>query len=422
MTLSDDENEDIQTTRSEFERMMRRSRIKLDNFLRMYQVNKYPARILKAKENYLLERIETHTEENQELVFQFLENKFINDEDWNKADSMLEGFMAKVSDYMAAYLTKIHDIGSQVQSSVSVNLPDNNFNSILEPQQSAYSSDTQAAEQAEQVSLENELKADIMRQYEARTGPIIPDPNVSVKAELMVDMDRDNRKLSHEREELTPSYEDADAGKQNTAMNHVAALGNLKINFDKKFGNARKEIEDTKRKLGEEINSLIHKLANNENTANIGYSGLHESFMHYSNQVGSSKTLFTCFVDSLKIFKKFGLPGLPTPIITYNNLKFFNTDKEIHGKEESLADAQYHCVNSEVRLNNCCCSGHCVLAHFEGTKKSGAMYESLAVQMSAARVIELPVHEDDDDPVPLVRPIPVGPHAEVLAVLTALET
>ena len=73
-------------------------------------------------------------------------------------------------------------------------------------------------------------------------------------------------------------------------------------------------------------------------------------------------------------------------------------------------------------MNNCCCSGHCALAHFEGAKRSGAMYESLAVQMSAAPVVELPVDEDDDDPAPLVRPVPVGPHDEVLAVLTALET
>ena len=97
-------------------------------------------------------------------------------------------------------------------------------------------------------------------------------------------------------------------------------------------------------------------------------------------------------------------------------------DEETHGKVEPLASAQYNCINTEVRLNNCCCSGHCALAHFEGAKRSGTMYESLAVQMSAAPVIELNVDEDYDDPAPLVRPVPVGPCDEVLAVLTALET
>ena len=97
-------------------------------------------------------------------------------------------------------------------------------------------------------------------------------------------------------------------------------------------------------------------------------------------------------------------------------------DEETHGKVEPLASAQYNCINTEVRLNNCCCSGHCALAHFEGAKRSGTTYESLAVQMSAAPVIELNVDEDYDDPAPLVRPVPVGPRDEVLAVLTALET
>merc|ERR1711988_1821559 len=70
------------------------------------------------------------------------------------------------------------------------------------------------------------------------------------------DMDRDNRKLSHEREELARAYKDANDGKQK-ALDRVAALekelGKLKTDFEKKFGGAREEFEVAKRKLVEEI-------------------------------------------------------------------------------------------------------------------------------------------------------------------------
>merc|ERR1712045_884221 len=88
----------------------------------------------------------------------------------------------------------------------------------------------------------------------------------------MADMDRDNRKLSHEREELARAYKDADAGKQK-AMDRVAALekelSKLKADFEKKFGGAREEFEVAKRKLVEEINSLTRKLADNENKLRV---------------------------------------------------------------------------------------------------------------------------------------------------------
>merc|ERR1719480_461902 len=88
----------------------------------------------------------------------------------------------------------------------------------------------------------------------------------------MADMDRDNRKLSHEREELARAYKDADAGKQK-ALDRVAALekelGKLKTDFEKKFGGAREEFEVAKRKLVEEINLLTRKLADNENKLRV---------------------------------------------------------------------------------------------------------------------------------------------------------
>merc|ERR1712110_966292 len=77
----------------------------------------------------------------------------------------------------------------------------------------------------------------------------------------MADMDRDNRKLSHEREELARAYKDADAGKQK-ALDRVAALekelAKLKTDFEKKFGGAREEVEveQIKKKMAITITEL----------------------------------------------------------------------------------------------------------------------------------------------------------------------
>merc|ERR1719472_314026 len=100
----------------------------------------------------------------------------------------------------------------------------------------------------------------------------------SMKMELdalkkrFAELDRDNRKLSHEREELARAYKDTDAGKLK-ALDRVAALekelGKLKTDFEKKFGGAREEFEVAKRKLVEEINLLTRKLADNENKLRV---------------------------------------------------------------------------------------------------------------------------------------------------------
>merc|ERR1719244_409187 len=72
----------------------------------------------------------------------------------------------------------------------------------------------------------------------------------------MADMDRENRKLAHEREELARAYKDADAGKQK-ALDRVAILekelSKMKAEFEKKFGGAREEFEAMKKKLVEGI-------------------------------------------------------------------------------------------------------------------------------------------------------------------------
>merc|ERR1719481_42520 len=91
------------------------------------------------------------------------------------------------------------------------------------------------------------------------------------------DMDRDNRKLAHEREELARAYKDADAGKQK-ALDRVALLekelAKMKTEFEKKFGGARDEFETMKKKLVEEINVLTRKLTDSENRLKVEVEGI----------------------------------------------------------------------------------------------------------------------------------------------------
>merc|ERR1719270_3093135 len=111
-----------------------------------------------------------------------------------------------------------------------------------------------------------------------RDKGVLADEVKSLKTELdalkkrMADMDRDSRKLSHEREELARAYKDADAGKQK-ALDRVAALekelAKLKTDFEKKFGGAREEFEVAKRKLVEEINVLTRRLADSESKLKV---------------------------------------------------------------------------------------------------------------------------------------------------------
>merc|ERR1719266_1313273 len=90
-------------------------------------------------------------------------------------------------------------------------------------------------------------------------------------------MDRDNRKLTHEREELARAYKDADAGKQK-ALDKVALLekelSKMKAEFEKKFGGAREEFEGKKKKLVDEINLLTRKLADSENRLKVEVEGI----------------------------------------------------------------------------------------------------------------------------------------------------
>merc|ERR1712027_217384 len=129
------------------------------------------------------------------------------------------------------------------------------------------------------VKLGNEMdRLKMANETLTRDKGVLADEVKSLKTELdalkkrMADMDRDNRKLSHEREELARAYKDADAGKQK-ALDRVAALekelSKLKADFEKKFGGAREEFEVAKRKLVEEINLLTRKLSDSESKLKV---------------------------------------------------------------------------------------------------------------------------------------------------------
>merc|ERR1712112_188476 len=129
------------------------------------------------------------------------------------------------------------------------------------------------------VKLGNEMdRLKMANETLTRDRGVLADEVKSLKSELdalkkrYADTDRDNRKLSHEREELARAYKDADAGKQK-ALDRVAALekelSKLKADFDKKFGGAREEFEVAKRKLVEEINVLTRRLADSESKLKV---------------------------------------------------------------------------------------------------------------------------------------------------------
>merc|ERR1711970_1119434 len=81
------------------------------------------------------------------------------------------------------------------------------------------------------------------------------------------DMDRDNRKLSHEREELARAYKDANDGKTK-ALERVAQLERelaaLRRDAEKGLGAAKEEFESIKKKLLIEIDTLTRRLAESE--------------------------------------------------------------------------------------------------------------------------------------------------------------
>merc|ERR1712200_285419 len=78
------------------------------------------------------------------------------------------------------------------------------------------------------------------------------------------DMDRDNRKLSHEREELARAYKDANDGKTK-ALERVAQLEKelaaLRRDAEKGLGAAKEEFESIKKKLLIEVEVIKKKMS-----------------------------------------------------------------------------------------------------------------------------------------------------------------
>merc|ERR1712112_48784 len=134
------------------------------------------------------------------------------------------------------------------------------------------------------VKISNEMdRLKMANETLTRDRGVLNDECKSLKNELdalkkrMADMDRENRKLAHEREELARAYKDADAGKQK-ALDRVAILekelSKMKAEFEKKFGGAREEFEAMKKKLVDEINILTRKLADSENRLKVEVEGI----------------------------------------------------------------------------------------------------------------------------------------------------
>merc|ERR1712106_192332 len=84
---------------------------------------------------------------------------------------------------------------------------------------------------------------------------------------MVADLDRDNRKVVHEREELARAYKKSDDEKAK-ALSQVQLLekelAKMKAEFEKTFGGARSEYEANKKKLVDEISILSRRLAEAE--------------------------------------------------------------------------------------------------------------------------------------------------------------
>merc|ERR1711971_154401 len=130
------------------------------------------------------------------------------------------------------------------------------------------------ARAAEVVKMGNEMDR-VRMANESLTGvkAKLEDELKSFKTEMdalkkrFADLDRDNRRVVHEREELARAYKKSDDEKAK-ALNQVQLLekeiAKLKAEFEKTFGGARGEYEANKKKLVDEINVLSRRLAEAE--------------------------------------------------------------------------------------------------------------------------------------------------------------
>merc|ERR1712154_505762 len=147
-----------------------------------------------------------------------------------------------------------------------------------------------------------------------RDKNVLNDECKSLKNELdalkkrMADMDRENRKLAHEREELARAYKDADAGKLK-ALDRVAALekelSKLKAEFDKKKSHSvtMTELQTKTRQIKELV------LQSEEDRKNIiilqeSLDKLNEKIKMYKRQLEEQEGISNANIMRVKKFQR----------------------------------------------------------------------------------------------------------------------
>ena len=113
---SDEEDAEVERIKAAFARQMKNATIKTVSMMKLYDVDKYTAVILKNKETDWLARIETHATEVQDIVMSYLDHDWITETIQKDAEDALNLFMSKITDYMLAYQTKILNIQAPVQA------------------------------------------------------------------------------------------------------------------------------------------------------------------------------------------------------------------------------------------------------------------------------------------------------------------
>merc|ERR1712227_890029 len=163
------------------------------------------------------------------------------------------------------------------------------------------------------------------------------------------DLDRDNRKVVHEREELARAYkksEDEKAKATNQVHLLEKELAKLKAEFEKSFGGARSEYEANKKKLVDEINVLNRKLGASVQQYDVTIKKLTELDVSYKKMTADYNKSLTVIKDyELKLN---GFNGKVNELTTANNqLVMVKTKLE---KEFGQVSKDYDDIASELKL------------------------------------------------------------------------
>merc|ERR1712227_922372 len=163
------------------------------------------------------------------------------------------------------------------------------------------------------------------------------------------DLDRDNRKVVHEREELARAYkksEDEKAKATNQVHLLEKELAKLKAEFEKSFGGARSEYEANKKKLVDEINVLNRKLGASVQQYDVTIKKLTELDVSYKKITADYNKSLTVIKDyELKLN---GFNGKVNELTTANNqLVMVKTKLE---KEFGQVSKDYDDIARELKL------------------------------------------------------------------------